>query len=114
MPQQLLLVRTSCPRYHEEYLNVLELPEVKAVFDANQNLFQELTDFTGWNITNLNDVQSLYSTLRAESEYGLELPEWTKPYYPDGILDITEKSFIYNVYNDELKKLKGGKLFYMF
>lgn len=55
-----------------------------------------------------DDVQSLYSTLFAEQGYGLKLPEWTQKYYPDRLVPLTELSYIYNVYTDELKSLKAG------
>lgn len=38
----------------------------------------------------------------------MELPEWTQAYYPEKLLPLTEKSYVYNAYNDELKRLKGG------
>lgn len=53
-------------------------------------------------------MQSLYSTLRAESEYGLRLPKWTNNYYPDKLLNLTELSYIYNIYTDEMKQIKAG------
>lgn len=55
-----------------------------------------------------DDIQSLYSTLKAEKEFGLELPEWTKEFYPEKLQLLTDKSYVYNAYNSELKKLKGG------
>lgn len=74
----------------------------------NQELFRNLTTIVGESIKTPDDVQSLYSTLRAEHEFGLTLPEWTKEYYPDKLLPLTRLSYVLNVYNDELKKLKGG------
>lgn len=38
----------------------------------------------------------------------LTLPEWTKDYYPDKLIPLTLYDFQLNVYNDDLKKLKGG------
>lgn len=78
------------------------------MLDQNANLFDELSEHTGMDIKTPDDVQSLYSTLRAESEYGLKLPKWTHAYYPDKLLNLTELSYIYNVYTDELKQLKAG------
>lgn len=101
-------MRTPCPRYHEALDEVFELPEVKQVFEDNAQLFKELTEHTGMDIKSPDDVQSLYSTLRAESEYGLKLPAWTSKYYPDRLVELTDQSYIYNVYTDELKKFKAG------
>lgn len=104
----LLLVRTSCPRYHEELERVLKESEIKELMVDNAELFENLTKITGLKIESPDDVQSLYSTLKAEKEYGLELPSWTREYYPDKLQYLTDKSYIINAYNDELKKLKGG------
>lgn len=76
--------------------------------DRNKSLFDELTNITELSVKTPDDVQSLYSTLKAEEEFGLELPEWTKLYYPYRLQELTDLSYILNVYNDELKKLKGG------
>ncbi|XP_031620487.1 prostatic acid phosphatase-like isoform X2 [Contarinia nasturtii] len=104
----LLLVRTPCPRYYEAVEEVLASDDVKKVLDENANLFEELTKYTGMAIKTPDDVQSLYSTLRAEHEYGLSLPKWTQDYYPDKLENITDLSYIYNIYTNELKQLKAG------
>lgn len=61
----LLLVRTPCPRYHEALENVLSNDVTKAL-DENKILFEDLTKITGLEIKTPDDVQSLYSTLKAE------------------------------------------------
>lgn len=104
----MLLVRTPCARYHEAVEEVFKTPEVKKVLTDNQALFDELTRHSGMPIKTPDDVQSLYGTLRAEQEHGLRLPEWTAQYFPNRLLELTEKSFIYNIQTDELKRLKAG------
>jgi len=103
----LLLVRTACPRYHEELERVFS-EDVANEIKVDKQLYEELTKITGLTIKTPDDIQSLYSTLKAEHEFGLELPEWTKRYYPERLQTITDKSYVYNAYNDELKRLKGG------
>lgn len=44
----------------------------------------------------------------SQKEYGLKLPEWTENYYPEKLVHLTDKSYVYAAYNDELKRLKGG------
>lgn len=105
---QLLLVRIPCPRYHEALEELFETPEIRYEMNSYKTMFDDLTKITGMDIKTPDDVQSLYSTLRAESEYGLKLPNWTQKYYPNGLEKLTELSYIYNVYNDELKSLKAG------
>ena len=102
------MVRVSCPRYNEALEEVFETEELKKVAKDNAQLYQELTEHTGAPVKTPEDVSSLYSTLRAETEYGLKLPAWTKKYYPEQLIDLTDQSYIYNVYTDELKKFKAG------
>jgi prostatic aicd phosphatase len=104
----LLLVRTSCPRYHEELERILNEGDVKKVLEENAALFENLTRITGLETKTPDDVQCLYSTLKAEQEFGLKLPDWTLDYFPKKIQSLTDKSYIYNAFNAELKRLKGG------
>lgn len=104
----LLLVRTSCPRYYEALEHVLNSDPVKSEIDSYRPMMDELTHLTGMNISTPDDVQSLYSTLRTEEEYGLALPDWVHSYYPERLFKVTTKSYVYNVQTDELKRLKGG------
>lgn len=104
----MLLVRTPCPRYHEAVDEVLASPEVQKVLADNKEMFDELTKLTGMPIKTPDDIQSLYGTLRAETEFGLKLPAWTKEYYPDKLTNLTDWSYIWNIYTDELKQLKAG------
>lgn len=87
---------------------MLASDEVQKVLDEHKTMLEELTAHTGMAIKTPDDVQSLYGTLRAESEYGLKLPKWTNEYYPDKLTNLTNLSYIYNIYTDELKQLKAG------
>lgn len=44
-----------------------------------------------------------------QEEFNLTLPEWTKEFYPDQMLEPTIFSFILNAWNDKMNRLKGGK-----
>lgn len=61
----LLLVRTTCPRYHEELERVFA-EDLADVMAENKQLFDNLTEITGMPIKTPDDIQSLYSTLKAE------------------------------------------------
>ncbi|XP_061391754.1 prostatic acid phosphatase-like, partial [Musca vetustissima] len=62
----LLLVRTPCPRYHEAFQEVLSSATVQEEIKPHEYLFSELTKLTGLNITEPEDINSLYLTLLAE------------------------------------------------
>lgn len=61
-----MLVWDTCPRYTQLRNSVDDLPEVQRIYENNKPLFEELTDFTGMQIANADDVNSFYSTLAAE------------------------------------------------
>jgi len=106
----LLLVRTPCPRYNEALDEVKKSAEVQKHLSGLSELYQELSKHSGLTVQDPDDVQSLYSTLLAEAQFNLNLPDWTKKYFPDKMAAVTAYSFTLNAYNDELKKLKGGPL----
>lgn len=107
---KLLLIRIPCPRYYEALEEVKKLPEVESYLTSLHDTYKFLTEKSGMNITTPDDVQSLYSTMLAETLYNLTLPEWAYEVYPDKLVLITAYSFLLNGYNDELKRLKGGPL----
>lgn len=49
------------------------MPEVKAEIEPYLEMFKELEEHTGLSFKEPEDVQSLYLTLLAEQEWGLEL-----------------------------------------
>ncbi|KAK7867403.1 hypothetical protein R5R35_003832 [Gryllus longicercus] len=108
----LLLGYSPCPGYYEKRDAVLASDEVKSQLEALNAtiLYEVLTNITGLQIANPDDLQSLYSTLTAEQQFGLTLPEWSLEYYPEKLETITALSFEYNAYTKELQKIKGGPL----
>lgn len=63
---QFMLVWNTCPKYTQLRDLVNDLPEVQRVYESNKILFEELTNFTGMQIANADDVSSFYATLAAE------------------------------------------------
>nr|CAI5830473.1 unnamed protein product [Callosobruchus analis] len=62
----LLLVRKPCPQYHIEKQKVMESNEVKSKMNDYRTLFSKMTEFTGMEINNFEDIQDVYTTLLAE------------------------------------------------
>lgn len=59
-------MRTACPRYFEALHETLDSPAVKAEVEPYEHLYSELSELTGMNLTEPEDIQSLYLTLLAE------------------------------------------------
>lgn len=105
-----MLIWDTCPKYSQVRNMILRLPEVQDVQNKNEQLYEELSNLTGMTIATPDDVNSLYSTLKAEETMNLTLPYWTKKYYPDKLIPLTMYDFQLNTYNDMLKRLKGGPM----
>lgn len=97
-----------CPRVAEAVDEVLQLPEVRKMFDDNKEMLEGLAKLSGMPMKRPDDVLFVHNALHLESEFGLKLPAWTKDYFPDKTQNLTDFSFIYPVYTDELKRLKAG------
>ncbi|KAL6424210.1 hypothetical protein ACFW04_009812 [Cataglyphis niger] len=106
----LMLIWNTCPKYTQLRSLTNDLPEIRKVHEDNKQLFDELSNFTGMPITTIDDVSSLYSTLTAEKQMNLTLPEWTENYYPNKLIPLTLYELQLNTYNDELRRLKGGPM----
>lgn len=107
---KMLLVRIPCPRYYEALEEAMKLPEVASYLTSLHDLYKFLSEKSGLNVSTPDDVQSLYSTMLAETMYNLTLPQWAYEVYPDKLALVTAYSFLLNGYTDELKRIKGGPL----
>lgn len=98
-----------CPTYKSEYKLVNDSAEYKKDLSQFDELMRNLYDLTGREMKDSGDIIHIYHTLTAEMSMGLPLPEWTKPYYPNGPL-INGSLFYYKSrsYTPKLRKLNGG------
>ncbi|XP_066144133.1 prostatic acid phosphatase-like isoform X4 [Euwallacea fornicatus] len=103
----LLLVRKPCAAYHRERDRVVKSEEMQSRFKQYQDLFKGLTKYTGRVVKDFGDVEDVFSTLKAEEGYNFTLPEWTKQFYPEKMLEPTVFSYILNSWNDKMNRLKG-------
>ncbi|XP_016837209.1 venom acid phosphatase Acph-1-like [Nasonia vitripennis] len=106
-----LLRPLRCPTFGKEHARVLQTKEYTKDFARFGDDLIKLSKFTGLNITKARQVLSLYNTLTAEAGLNLALPEWTKPYFPQGvILDVAIFDLKTLTYNTKLTRLNGGML----
>lgn len=97
-------------RYLKKLESVQSLPEVVKDVEMFKPLMQALSHYTGKNITNTNQMYYLYHDLMAEKSMNLSLPKWTRSLFPYGSLwEATILEYDIVSYNDELKRLNGGK-----
>ncbi|KYM98697.1 Lysosomal acid phosphatase [Cyphomyrmex costatus] len=99
-----------CPRYQYELEKLLTSPEIEHIKKANAKLFAYLTEHSGDNITSIRAVEHLYDNLYIETLYNKTLPQWTKSVFPEKMKPLATFSFMIEVYNKILKRLKAGPL----
>lgn len=71
---------------------------------------QYIEKHSGKKMKTFDDIQDIYSTLLAESNFNLTLPEWTNDCFPHKMSEPAGFHFKTISYNEKLKQLKGGVL----
>lgn len=61
----------ACPRVLVEEKRVLELPEVKKIIEANQDLFKFVTEKSGTTVNTIGSLSYIFDTLYIEVREGL-------------------------------------------
>lgn len=104
-----ILFSACFARYQEKMSELKETPELVKQMKQFEDLAEELTKYTGKNITEPMDFFLLYHTLATQQSLGLSLPEWTRDMFPNGRLyDAAIFYYKLSSYN-ELNRLNGGK-----
>lgn len=93
----------NCPRFGQELVGAYA-----PVVASRKTLFNTLTNITGQNILTPFDVIGIYYALKTEVEYGLKLPAWAKPYYPDLLRELSNEAWGRFASTDGLKTILGG------
>ncbi|KAL3270774.1 hypothetical protein HHI36_021300 [Cryptolaemus montrouzieri] len=106
----LLLVRKPCAQYSLEQIRAKNLSKVQEKLTKFQPIFKAVSELTGQKMEDFADAEDVYSTLLAEENFNLTLPEWTKDFYPDKLKEPTIFFYVFNSYTDKMKRLKGGVL----
>ncbi|XP_076166347.1 lysosomal acid phosphatase-like isoform X2 [Ptiloglossa arizonensis] len=104
-----IVVKAPCPRL-EEALKEAYVNETMRPGTPSAKYYQQLSVYTGQNITTITDVEFLYNTLRIEKENGLKLPEWTNKYDEKEMREIAARSLAIFTSNTLQQRLRGGPL----
>ncbi|XP_043792754.1 lysosomal acid phosphatase-like isoform X1 [Apis laboriosa] len=106
---KMIVVKAPCPRLEkalkEAYVNESRRPE-----SPSSKYYQELSNYTGQNISTITDIEFLYNTLEIEERNGLKLPEWTIEYYNQQMREIAARSLAIFTSNTLQQRLRGGPL----
>ncbi|XP_056648742.1 venom acid phosphatase Acph-1-like [Diorhabda sublineata] len=108
--QDSLLLPLACPNWLVETNNLMQTEPIKASLKKYEKVFEYLKQKTGGNISTFFDVFLLYYGLRTQKEFGLQLPEWTKPVYPEILEEMVIRQYYVFVGNYQLRKMFAGAL----
>lgn len=110
---QMIVVKAPCPRLEralkEAYANESLRPTTPSA-----EYYQQLSSYTGKNITTITDVEFLYNTLEIEQRNNFKLPEWTNKYYNQHMREIATRSLALFTSNTLQQRLRGGTSIYIF
>lgn len=101
----LLPIAIPCPKFQEEFT-----ANYASVLEKNKEMFEALEGFVGRPFKTPFDIVGLYYLLVSQEDCGLELPAWTKPYYPNKLRELACESWGYFVHSEALKQKTGGSL----
>ncbi|KAL7729747.1 hypothetical protein ACLKA6_014615 [Drosophila palustris] len=106
----LLAQKKPCIKYDNilQKLYKTPPPELQKLNEDNKALFKLLSKNTGKNISNVLDVELLYTTLKTEEEANLALPDWTENIYPEEMRTLVERSYALFTETHLMKRIKGG------
>lgn len=125
---QLLAQKKPCIKYDTilQKLYKTPPPELDKLNEDNKALYKLLSKNTGkvnktykrlfkqlifkilQNISNVLDVELLYTTLKTEEEVSLALPDWTENIYPEEMRPLAERSYTLFTETHLMKRIKGG------
>lgn len=96
----------SCSIYSTESANiVVNDPIYVAINEKFADLYTNLSVYTGYNVTSVVTVYSIYDDLHIEEQLGFTLPEWSKSVYPEPMKTVTAAAFASFTFTTEQKRL---------
>uniref|UniRef100_A0A8D8RM19 acid phosphatase n=2 Tax=Cacopsylla melanoneura TaxID=428564 RepID=A0A8D8RM19_9HEMI len=99
-----------CPPYEKELNRILE-QKLKDINAKYQDIYEYVAYHTGRNVTNLQHIDEIYTSLRLESENGRIMPDWTKQVFPSKLKALAGLYNQVTYYNDKMKRIKAGPIF---
>lgn len=60
------MLESDCPRYDELLVELNASPTVRQRLDEHKGLLEQLSNYTGLNMTEVDDIEYLYDTLFIE------------------------------------------------
>ncbi|GFR14732.1 prostatic acid phosphatase [Trichonephila clavata] len=101
------LSQPFCPSADEETQR-LSSEQMKKL-DNYEDVIYYWKENSGWDFKDLEDIESLYNTVRAEAKYGLNIPSWVQNYW-NYMQYLHDLSFALKLKTKDQKRFRGGPL----
>ncbi|GFT42838.1 prostatic acid phosphatase [Nephila pilipes] len=101
------LSQPSCPLATEETQKLTS--EEMEKLENYEDLIYYWKENSGWDFKDLEDIEALYNTVRAEAKYGLNIPSWAQNYW-NYLQYLHDLSYSLKFKTSNQKRLRGGPL----
>ncbi|XP_044258181.1 venom acid phosphatase Acph-1-like [Tribolium madens] len=99
-----------CTNYLQQYYRHLLSKEGQKVLNYYQDLYLQVSNFTGEDIILPEEIFNIYETLESEKDFGLELPAWTSDIFPEVLEKASSVYIEFSTATTGLKRLSTGHL----
>jgi len=100
---------TECPRLTKMRKELKDSPYMKSLYEDNKDLFDYISEHSGWSIKSVEKLDWIYDTLLVEMIYNKTLPSWTKSVFPGGKFEqLRNLVFKLDSFDHQMKRLQGG------
>ncbi|KAJ8944269.1 hypothetical protein NQ318_009646 [Aromia moschata] len=106
-------MKKKCKRYNKELEKVVASDFFVNTNTENAELYEYLSNQTGWDVDDISFVKDLQSIFYADREYNASfVPAWADTLDEDKINYLAGLAFARDTYNTKLKRLRIGPFFY--
>ncbi|XP_056646444.1 testicular acid phosphatase homolog [Diorhabda sublineata] len=103
-----IVMKAPCAKYDKILKEIRQTPGIVEIENKYQNLKDYLTKHTGQNITNIEDIESVYNTLEIEQLHNFTLPNWLNNSMMATMKKLGARNLALYSETQFMKKVKGG------
>ncbi|KAJ8969813.1 hypothetical protein NQ314_001571 [Rhamnusium bicolor] len=106
---EILYMGKECPKYIKLHDEFTSSDYFKNISIENKDLFEYISNHTGWNVTTLDEIGFLYSIFYIYQNYNASyIPAWANNLDQEKFNYLAGLSFASLTFTDDLKRLRVG------
>ncbi|XP_072382551.1 prostatic acid phosphatase-like [Diabrotica undecimpunctata] len=103
-----IVMKVPCAKYDAIFKELRQSPTILALEHEHEELKKYLTKHTGSNVTNMEDVESIYNTLEIEKLQNFTRPSWVNDTMLATMRELAARNLAFYSEVPYMKKVKGG------